>query len=212
MLGVQTYRIQGTNPDVAATRDGRPHRWVNPRDDESTVFITTTSLDFVTAFARPEMRELASLSLLRDCQRYDAKLHAFVVMPHHLHLLATAPSSRNMSWLVQRMKSNLAKLTISKLSTGELGKLSALTGLNRRSLWQPSFRGLPISTTDTFYQKVRYIHINPIRDELCQEPGEYRWSSRRFWDQELWIPESGLDLVQALRGFDESISTDVSDL
>lgn len=92
------------------TRDGRPHRWVNSPNSGITAFVTFTSLDFVRAFQREEMRELACLSLLRDAQRYEANIHAFVVMTHHVHLLVTCPEGKTISWLVQRFKSNLAKL------------------------------------------------------------------------------------------------------
>jgi putative transposase len=175
------------------------------------VFVTTTCLDFSRAFQREEMRELATLSIVRDVQRYRATLSAFVVMPHHIHLLATCPTDRTVSWLMQRLKSNLAKLALPRLIACEHGELAGQTGLNQRTFWKPGFRALPILSERAFSQKVRYIHLNPVRAELVQEAADYRWSSRRFWDAGMMSSVVGLDLARVLEGFDQSISTTIID-
>jgi len=203
--------MAGIKVRMAATRDGRPHRWVNSQKEGATVFVTTTCLDFVPAFSRSEMRELAAVSILHDCQHYHATLHAFVVMTHHVHLLLACPQARSISWLMQRIKSNLAKLALPRLDHHEIQLLSRQTGLNQKSLWRPSFRGLEVSSPEAFYQKVRYTHLNPVRAKLVTEADNYRWSSRRFWNQDLWHPDLGLDLDRALVGFDESLCTRVAE-
>lgn len=197
---------------MAATRDGRPHRWVNSEKKGATVFVTTTCLDFVPALSRPEMRELAAVSMLRDCRHYKSPLHAFVVMTHHMHLLLVCPPEKSVSWLMQRIKSNLAKLALPRLNQDDVQMLSKQTGLNQRTFWKSGFRGLEVSSPEAFYQKVRYIHLNPVRAELETEADNYRWSSRRFWNQELWDPDIGLDIDRVLLGFDESVCTRVADL
>ncbi len=197
---------------MSETRHGRPHRWTNSAAHGATHFVTTTCLDFVPCFQRPEMRELASVCLLRDCQMYRLQLHAFVVMTHHLHIVLTLPEDRAIPWAMQRLKSNLAKLALPRLSESDLARLGLQAGLNRRTFWQPSFRGLEVVGADMFDQKVRYTHLNPVRAGLVEEDLEYRWSSRRFWEMELWSPELGLDLDRVLEGFDQSLNTRVADL
>jgi putative transposase len=157
------------------------------------------------------MRELAALSILRDSQFYGVKLHAFVVMHHHLHLLMTCPEGRTASWLVQRLKSNLAKVALPLLMPEERSLLGVQQGLNQRTFWKPSFRGLEVSTTDTFFQKTQYIHLNPVRANLANEAASYRWSSQRLWGQDFWSLEHGLDLPQAIAAFDETLETRVSE-
>src|SRR5688572_16848997 len=105
---------------MADTRDGRPHRWVNSKRDGATAFVTTTCLDFVHAFGREEMRDLAVRLLVRDARKYGAVLHAYVVMPHHLHFLTTCPEDKSIGWLVQRIKSNLAAEALSNLLPQEI--------------------------------------------------------------------------------------------
>ena len=195
---------------MGVTRDGRPHRYINTEQPGALVFVTTTCLDFSRAFQREEMRELASLSIVRDVQRYGATLSAFVVMPHHIHLLATCPADRTTSWLMQRLKSNLAKLALPRLLNHERAEFACQIGLNQRTFWKPGFRALPIVSERAFSQKVRYIHLNPVRAKLVQEAADYRWSSRRFWDAGVMSSVDGLDLVRVLEGFDRSISTSLT--
>ncbi|MBC8065835.1 MAG: transposase [Chlorobia bacterium] len=183
---------------MADTRDGRPHRWINSKQAGATAFVTTTCLDFVHTFRREEMRDLAARSIVRDARRYEALLHCYVVMPHHLHFLITCPEEKNISWLVQRMKTNLATLALPELTPEELSEFDQQRELNKRSFWKPSFRGTEISSTKAFYQKALYVHLNPVRAGYVDEPGNYRWSSRRFWDSGLYDLERGLDLGQVL--------------
>ena len=192
---------------MSATRDGRPHRYINTKQPGAIVFVTTTCLDFARAFQRSEMRERAVISILRDSQRYGTNLHAFVVMTHHIHLLVKCADNRNVSWLMQRMKSNLAKLALPWLDDFERSELATQSGLNQRSFWKPSFRALSVDSEHVFGQKVRYIHENPVRAKLAERPDDYRWSSSRLWNSGLWHDEYGLDLDRVLEEFNQAITT-----
>ena len=70
--------------------DERPHRYENRGQPGDLIFATTTCLDFVHAFCPEPARDLMALSLLDDFRRYNAILSAFVVMPHHIHFVATS--------------------------------------------------------------------------------------------------------------------------
>ena len=84
--------------------DERYHRWRNTKEPGQTCFVTTTCLDFAHLFARHEMRTRMVLHFLNDCQRHDARVHAFVVMTHHIHFLVTPNATQTISYLVQQIK------------------------------------------------------------------------------------------------------------
>jgi len=161
-------------------------------------FCTTTVLDFVPFFAKPQVVDLMVASLLDDCACYAAKLYAFVVMPHHVHLLAQVPDERNIAWLMARIKSNSARRIRRVLSTEEISRLSMQTGLGRRTFWQPSFRSISIESSDMFSQKADYIYMNPVKAELCSTPEDYRWSSSWMVAEGLIGWERGIHIDQAL--------------
>jgi REP element-mobilizing transposase RayT len=66
-------------------RSGHKH-WKNFGQGGETVFVTTTVLDFVHAFKRPEIKEVLAREMFQAHERAGAALHAFVIMPHHIHL------------------------------------------------------------------------------------------------------------------------------
>jgi len=55
------------------------------------VFATTTVLDFVPVFYEDSVARLAIREMARIHQKHRALLHAFVIMPEHLHFISTMP-------------------------------------------------------------------------------------------------------------------------
>ncbi len=119
-------------------------------------------------------------------------------MPHHIHYLSTVPVERSGPWLMSRIKSNSARRLLVLLSDFERAQFDQQRGLNRRTLWQASYRSVAIANQRMFAQKVRYIHENPVRAGLCCTPEEYRWSSALAHRSGLWDSENGLDALSVL--------------
>jgi hypothetical protein len=84
------------------------------------------------------------------------------------------------------------------LNADESKQLQAQSGLNQRSFWMRSFRAVTVETEEIFFQKVNYIHQNPVRVNLVEEPADYSWSSARLYQAELQDGFFGLDMVRAL--------------
>jgi putative transposase len=176
----------------------RYRHYRNPNGEARTCFTTSTCLDFAHLFARPELKSEMTKSLLSDCHYYNARLHAFVVMSHHIHLLVTPSESSTISQLIQKVKRNSAKLISPMLNADESKQLQAQSGLNQRSFWMRSFRAVTVETEEIFFQKVNYIHQNPVRANLVEEPADYSWSSARLYQAELQDGFFGLDMLRAL--------------
>ena len=90
-------------------------------------------------------------------------LHAFAVMPNHVHLLVTA--SVALPSLTKSLKGITAK------------RANAMLALTGRPFWQAeSFDHLVRDARE--FEKIRnYIEQNPVRAGLVREASEYRWSS-----------------------------------
>src|SRR5437016_2363023 len=52
----------------------------------------------------------------------------------------------------------------------------------RHSLWDHHPDARLLLTEKMLMQRVHYTHQNPVRANLVQTPGEYRWSSIRYWN------------------------------
>ena len=113
---------------------------------------------------QPEIAQLV-MAALRDGDRkfHRYQLHAFVVMPNHVHLLVT-PSVIATRWL-----GPLKGLTSYQANE--------LLGTHGRAYWQDkSYDHLVRS--DVEFERVRvYIERNPITAGLVTAPERFRWSS-----------------------------------
>lgn len=187
--------------DNVSMLQARQRHYINFGQPGECVFVTTTCLDFVHAFAEPIARDLMALSLIEDHRRYGAKLNAFVIMPHHIHFLTKLPDSRSASSFVARVKANSSNRLLKLLDQDVLRQFDQQRGLNRRTFWQRSFRSIALSESKSFWRKVGYIHNNPVRAGMFDFPTDYRWSSASAWEAGLWNDERGLDLAAISRQF-----------
>jgi len=99
-------------------------------------------------------------------ERY--RLHAWVVMPNHVHVLITQLPGWPLGKIVQSWKSWTGKVIVQRL--GELG-LAAPRG------WQRDYWDRLIRDDEHFCRARDYIHRNPVTAGLCHSPSEWRWSS-----------------------------------
>jgi putative transposase len=110
------------------------------------------------------------------------RLHEFVVMPDHFHLLITVGSEISIERAVQLIKGGFA------FRAGkELGM--------KAPVWQKGFSEVRIVDTRSYTQLREYIHDNPVNRGLTPAPELYPYSSacRAF---ELDAPPQGLKPVQ----------------
>ena len=113
---------------------------------------------------RPEIAELVVESLIDSDLRFErCQLHAFVVMPNHVHLLATqlAPLAE---WL-------------GPLKGYTAHRANQVLGLAGNSFWQNESYDHSVRNDEEFLRIRRYIESNPLRAGLVDKPEEFRWSS-----------------------------------
>ena len=112
--------------------------------------------------------------LLSALNEYAKKCYvqiiAFVVLPDHLHLLI-CPKSQNPT-ISAFMKSVKGRSAI------EINKIKGRKG----RLWQHQFIDHIIRSNEDYRSHIEYIHYNPIKHGLCDNPEDYRWSSYRFYE------------------------------
>jgi putative transposase len=93
-------------------------------------------------------------------------VHAFVVMPDHVHVIMTPAPDVSLEKAVQFIKGGFSFRLKSK-----------------RDVWERSFNEVQIVNAEKFEACKRYIEENPARGRLVIAPGEYAYSSAR----ENWV-------------------------
>jgi putative DNA methylase len=102
-----------------------------------------------------------------DGSRY--RLHAWVVMPNHVHALVTPLYENSLSSIVQGWKSFTAKQANAILSRAG-------------TFWQADYFDRYIRDENHWNRVLAYIHENPVKAGLCERAEAWRWSSA--WDGE----------------------------
>lgn len=105
----------------------------------------------------------------RDCldasaYNYQLKLHAYALMPDHVHILATPGRKDGVSRMVQSIGRNYVQY---------YNECYGGSG----TLWEGRYRATVIEGRNYLLSCSRYIELNPVRNQLVDKPSEYRWSS-----------------------------------
>ena len=109
--------------------------------------------------ANPRLASWLIARLRRHAAECGFFVHAYCVMPDHVHILATAAAE----------ESNLIKLVESfKQDTGV-----SFEHRTRRRLWQFKYYDRILRASDSVERVAWYIWLNPVRQGVCRVPGEY---------------------------------------
>ena len=94
------------------------------------------------------------------------RIHAYVLMTNHVHLLVSSARSEAPGELMKALGQRYVQY---------------MNRTYRRSwtLWEGRYRSCPTQAEDYLLACQRYIELNPVRAGMVVHPGEYRWSSYR---------------------------------
>ena len=95
-------------------------------------------------------------------------------MPDHLHLIVNPRDGRVIEFTGQ-LKS-LAARAITYTAVGIEFKQHSDGSHN---VWQDSFKAVPLWSSWMIWQKINYIHANPVRAGWVENPEDYLYSSAR---------------------------------
>ncbi len=124
-------------------------------NNRSTIYLTD----------RDRLRFIDLLGRLKE--KFAVKIYAYCLMPNHFHLLLETPLA-NLSKAVQYLNSTY---------TAFFNHTHGCTG----HVFQGRFKSLLVEKDSYLLELTRYIHLNPVADEIAKFPGKYRWSSYRSY-------------------------------
>ncbi|MBL3600676.1 MAG: transposase [gamma proteobacterium endosymbiont of Lamellibrachia anaximandri] len=107
------------------------------------------------------------LLIQQGVERYGHRVHGFCCMTNHIHLaiqVAEEPLSRIMQNLSFRY-------------TRWINKKQARTG----HLFQGRYKSILVDADSYLLELIRYIHLNPVRAGMVEEPDDYAWSAHRAY-------------------------------
>ena len=158
-------------------------------DEQGLYFATMGTVGWVDLFTRSELKHII-IDSLRYCQKEKGLvIHAWCLMPSHLHLIISTkqePLQNIMRDFKKHTSKELIKC-IERINESRKGWMLDLfsevaDGLKRVShykVWQDGTHPEILTSSKFIEQKLDYLHNNPVADEIVDEPEEYRYSSAR---------------------------------
>ena len=125
-----------------------------------TFFITAVTANRRRLFQTHTNAELLLNLFNEDRVKGRYELHAFVLMPDHIHLLLTPAPDISIEKAMQFIKGGFSFRLQSKLD-----------------VWQSGFTKRRIEDARDYANHVRYIHENPIHARLCEQVTDFPHSS-----------------------------------
>lgn len=133
---------------------GYPHHIVQRGNNRQLIFVDDTD------------RGRYLYLLARCAQAHDLAIHAYVLMPNHVHLLVTPPDELAIAATMQ---------DIGRAYVRWFNKRHSRSG----TLFEGRFRSCVVQSDQYLLACTRYIELNPVRAKLVDFPGAFRWSSYR---------------------------------
>jgi len=152
-------------------------------------FLTCTVVSWADVFTRKRYCETV-LDSLQYCKEHKGlRVHAFVIMSNHLHLIVSARESYKLSSILRDFKKFTAKEILRQIieDSGEsrqewlirLFKYHAKFNQNNKTyqFWKRGYHPVELISPKWIMQRIHYIHMNPVKAGIVNSPEDYVWSS-----------------------------------
>lgn len=157
-------------------------------DQRGIYFCTFTVVQWIDIFSRMVYRDIIVDSLNHCIAHKGFKVYSWVIMTNHVHLIAQAEGKCTFSEVLRDMKKFMAKQVIKTIqeinesrSHWLLDKFAFEAARTNRSkdykFWQDGNHA--IASHIDIFQKIDYIHNNPLRAGWVDNIEDYRYSSAR---------------------------------
>jgi putative transposase len=134
------------------TIPGFPHHLIQRGNDRRAIFVDDADRE-------------RYLTLLREvAAAIGMAVHAYVLMPNHVHLLVTPVGERDVGRAVQALGRRYVRW---------------FNDRHRRTgaLFEGRYRSTVVEADRYLLAVMRYIELNPVRAALAEQPAAFRWSS-----------------------------------
>ncbi len=99
--------------------------------------------------------------------KFDCRIHAYVLMTNHVHMLVTPMAEHAVSEMMQSLGGRYVRY---------INKEYKRTG----TLWEGRYKSSLIDSERYLLTCMQYIEMNPVRAAMVEHPAEYQWSSYQF--------------------------------
>jgi len=155
-------------------------------------YLTTSTYRRARLFDSERFRNqwVATLGELR--RELGFKIVGYVLMPEHFHALLWPSTEANPSQIMQKLEDRTALFILRNLRENlgfpwcqkMLARVTLPPTVHHHAhfrVWQRKFYDMNIWTAKKREEKLNYMHNNPVKRGWVRQPGDWPWSSWRFY-------------------------------
>lgn len=159
-------------------------------DNEKAYFLTMTVVNWIDVFTRKN-HKLTIVDSLKYCQKHKGlEIYGWCLMSSHLHLIAKATGDNTLSDILRDFKKFTSKAIIKQIQEEPESRREwmlnqfefagkYLSNIENYKFWQDGNQAKEIYTPEFFWEKLNYIHMNPVEEMIVSRPEDYMFSSAR---------------------------------
>ena len=158
-------------------------------------FTTSTVTDWMDVFTRPVYKHIIVESL-KYCQTQKGlEIYAWVLMTNHLHMIvSTSQDDIHISNVLRDFKKFTSKAIVKAIQDNQTESRKEWlldrcwfrgandTKIRKHKFWQDGSYLETIYSYDFYKEKLNYIHMNPVKQEIVEKPEDFIYSSARNYN------------------------------
>jgi putative transposase len=132
-------------------------------------FVTFSCYRRLPRLLDDRVRDMFVESLERMRRSYGLRVYGYVVMPEHVHLLVSETEVEALATAIQALKISVSRREMHYQEEGDA------------TFWQKRYYDHNVRSYQSFVEKLRYMHRNPVKRGLVERPEDWKWSSFRHY-------------------------------
>lgn len=166
----------------------------------STYYLTMTVVDWIDVFTR-ENHKRAILNSLKYCiENKGLNVFAYCVMTNHLHLIVNTNEPFELKDTIRDFKRHTTKTILAQIKNEpesrrewmlEAFYKNAITSKRHKNykIWQAGNHAIEVYSSSFLWDKINYIHTNPVKEEFVNNPEDWKYSSASNYVNDIGILE-----------------------
>ncbi|WP_051568708.1 REP-associated tyrosine transposase [Crocinitomix catalasitica] len=155
---------------------------------EASYFLTLTIVGWADVFTRPIYKDTVIDSLKYCMENKGLNIFAYVIMTNHIHLLVNTEPNFKLEDTIRDFKRHTSVTITDLIMTEPESRREWLMGLfgiaavesckdQNVKFWQTGNHAIEIYSEKFVWEKINYIHNNPVKAKFVNKPEDWIYSS-----------------------------------
>ena len=171
----------------------RKYKFHNP---EAAYFVSFAVVEWLDVFTRNEYKNILVDSLNYCVKEKGMEIYSWVIMTNHVHLVFRSIGKRKPEQLLGDFKRFTGKKIVDAIKNNpresrkevflhQFNKsANASSNVRESQFWRHDNKPIELWSNKVIFQKIKYIHDNPVNEGLVFRPEQYQYSSAVDYNDE----------------------------